>query len=96
MAVGRAAAQRGERLDVASGRGRDAPATDAPDTGTAGGVAPRPGTSDQRVQVDPHGERLGGGEGAAHRAGVRVPELAGEVVGGQRDTVAGLAESTTQ
>ena len=42
----------------------------------------------QRVEVDPDGEGLGGGEHADHRARLRVPELAGEVVrGGQRPVV---------
>jgi hypothetical protein len=35
---------------------------------------------DQRIEVDPDGERLGGGEHATHRAGVGVAER-GEVVG---------------
>jgi hypothetical protein len=50
------------------------------------------GPSDQRVEVDPDGERLGGGEHAVHRASVRVAELAGEMVRGERDALAGLTE----
>ncbi len=46
----------------------------------------------RRAEVDADGERLGGGEHAGHRAGIGVAELAGEVVGGERDAVAGLAE----